>query len=271
MFKKNKKLVLTSLAAIALLTTGGLASSTTQVVNAAIDTATGTSIGKPDSSKEFVPGPNYDPESDDISEVPDTGATAAVATSDNIDNNYIDDVPETHPVTDTHEGEDITIVGMDDDTSKDGIIHHNPDGTDEVVSFRGVVKTNKDNAQLYAINGDTVTKTDRFLALNTPWRSDKSKTIAGVVYYRVSTNEWIKSADVSISGQSIGQHVIKVMLKSGSQVYNIKNNMLTLSGRVLAARTPWLTTSAIIIDGKVYYQVSPNEWLDADSMSVVLR
>lgn len=211
MFKKNKKLVLTSLAAIALLTTGGLASATTQVVNAAI--------------------------------------------------------PETHSPY-VHEDDDISILGDDDYTSRDGIVHQNPDGSYEVVSFRGVVKTNKDNVQLYALNDSTATKTDRSLALNTTWKSDKSKTIAGVVYYRVSTNEWVKSDDVTISGKDVTKEVIGVSEDGGASVYNIKNNKMTLSGKVLDNDTSWLTGAVIIIDGTGYFQISPNEWLIENSIFV---
>ncbi|KRN97747.1 SLAP domain-containing protein [Companilactobacillus kimchiensis] len=52
----------------------------------------------------------------------------------------------------------------------------------------------KNDARLYTGNGKLVS--DRELASNTAWRTDKSATINGEKMYRVSTNEWVKASDL---------------------------------------------------------------------------
>ncbi|WP_229239909.1 SLAP domain-containing protein [Companilactobacillus futsaii] len=49
----------------------------------------------------------------------------------------------------------------------------------------------KNNARLYQANGQKVT--NRALAKNTTWRTDKSATINGQTMYRVATNEWVSA------------------------------------------------------------------------------
>ncbi|HJF87284.1 MAG TPA: SLAP domain-containing protein [Companilactobacillus farciminis] len=52
----------------------------------------------------------------------------------------------------------------------------------------------KNDARLYQANGQKVT--NRALAKNTAWRTDKSATINGQTMYRVATNEWVSANDL---------------------------------------------------------------------------
>ncbi|WP_119326586.1 SLAP domain-containing protein [Companilactobacillus musae] len=63
----------------------------------------------------------------------------------------------------------------------------------EVFPNSTTVNTNK-QASLYTSTGKAVT--NRALAKNTPWYSDRSATINGVKMYRVATDEWVAASDV---------------------------------------------------------------------------
>ena len=52
----------------------------------------------------------------------------------------------------------------------------------------------KNQSRLYTANGDIVT--NRALAEDTAWRTDKSATINGQTMYRVATNEWVRASDL---------------------------------------------------------------------------
>lgn len=52
----------------------------------------------------------------------------------------------------------------------------------------------KNDTRLYQANGQKVT--NRALAKNTAWRTDKSATINGQTMYRVATNEWVSANDL---------------------------------------------------------------------------
>ena len=67
--------------------------------------------------------------------------------------------------------------------------------TNNAVSSKGVINVQNANGSyvpLVAIQGNsTKTITNRALANNTPWVTDQTKTIDGVTYHRVATNEWV--------------------------------------------------------------------------------
>ncbi|MBA1433683.1 SLAP domain-containing protein [Bombilactobacillus bombi] len=114
---------------------------------------------------------------------------------------------------------------------------------------------------VYNINGDSVSKSGRILANNTAWKIDQKKNINGINYYKVSTNEWVKSSDVNLSGIEIGNRVATINKSNGAYVYSLNGDSMALTGRVLANHTPWLTKQEILINGTSYYQVSTNEWI----------
>lgn len=71
----------------------------------------------------------------------------------------------------------------------------NNNSTNNAISSKGVINVNNINGSyvpLVAIqNNTTKTITNRALANNTPWVTDQTKTIDGVTYHRVATNEWV--------------------------------------------------------------------------------
>ncbi|WP_338215225.1 SLAP domain-containing protein [Companilactobacillus muriivasis] len=63
----------------------------------------------------------------------------------------------------------------------------------EIESLNSAVTT-KNQARLYSADGKLVS--DRALAPNTAWRTDRKATINGKTMYRVATNEWVAAADL---------------------------------------------------------------------------
>ena len=62
------------------------------------------------------------------------------------------------------------------------------------VNLGSTVVNTLNDAHLYNAKGDLIT--NRGLAKNTAWRSDKTASINGQTMYRVATNEWVKAADI---------------------------------------------------------------------------
>ena len=65
-------------------------------------------------------------------------------------------------------------------------------GTEKPASSN--IVTTKNMATLYTESGVKIT--NRALAPNTPWYTDRSATINGQKMYRVATNEWVSAIDI---------------------------------------------------------------------------
>ncbi|MQS89632.1 SLAP domain-containing protein [Companilactobacillus mishanensis] len=124
----------------------------------------------------------------------------------------------------------------------------------------------------------------RGLGQGTDWYTDTKRVnnATGAVYYRVSTNEWVKASDVSYrdkdkdtnTGDNNGDAALKDVtdLPAGSvvelggipgYVYSIFDINGTQSKvRHLASGTTWRTDKkATDANGDTYYRVSSNEWV----------
>ncbi len=65
----------------------------------------------------------------------------------------------------------------------------------EYTPISAVVQTNDSNTTVYDERGNAVT--NRQLAANSSWKSDKTAVINGLTMHRVATNEWVRAVDVS--------------------------------------------------------------------------
>lgn len=129
-------------------------------------------------------------------------------------------------------------------------------------NIKGIVSVNVNNgAPVYALNNNSMSLTGRLLSNKTAWQTGQWKVIAGVTYYRVSTNEWLRANDVKLSGIEMGQKVATINKADGASVYALTGDSMSLTGRTLANRTAWLSSQRISINGTNYYQVSTNEWI----------
>lgn len=129
-------------------------------------------------------------------------------------------------------------------------------------NIKGIVSVNVNNgAPVYALNNNNMSLTGRLLSNKTAWQTGQWKVIAGVTYYRVSTNEWLRANDVKLSGIEMGQKVATINKADGASVYALSGDSMSITGRTLANRTAWLSSQRISINGTNYYQVSTNEWI----------
>ena len=113
----------------------------------------------------------------------------------------------------------------------------------------------------------------RALAQNSDWRSDKTITVNGTLYYQVSTDEWVRSEDVEANWDpATGKLKQKLIGKINSTVVNIYydngSNIGKDDGRFKFG-SAWSVGKVIKnMQGKYFYQVSTNEYISSDDMAL---
>ena len=113
----------------------------------------------------------------------------------------------------------------------------------------------------------------RALAQNSDWRSDKTITVNGTLYYQVSTDEWVRSEDVEANWDpATGKLKQKLIGKINSTVVNIYydngSNIGKDDGRFKFG-SAWRVGKVIKnMQGKYFYQVSNNEYISSDDMAL---
>lgn len=130
-------------------------------------------------------------------------------------------------------------------------------------------------AQIFDDNGNVVV--DRYLALNSAWKTDRRRLINGTYYYRVSTHEYVRLdqviytdtptkstwIDTGITRSDMAANVFQVTepqaylweISADGQRLNQKPDRLLVTG------SSWKTGQKLVIDGATFYQVSTNEWV----------
>ena len=159
---------------------------------------------------------------------------------------------------------------------------------DEAVTGVVNVKENSNTAvvPLYDPQGRIII--DRSLPVKSSWRTDSLRTINGVKYYRVSTEEYVKASQVSFDDYSAAQ--INVGVISGGFIKNSIDNIFQVTGvgltglwrisddgksiiakdnRWLAQNSLWYTDQKAVIAGITFYRVSTNEWVKANSGNLI--
>ncbi|WP_125713672.1 SLAP domain-containing protein [Companilactobacillus kedongensis] len=116
------------------------------------------------------------------------------------------------------------------------------------------VATTTTNVSLYDATGKMVT--NRGLDINTAWKSDAEYNLNGVLYYRVSSDEYVKASDVYVYVDNIADIEVKADQK-GDLVDYLGGEL----DRKLGASTDWKTDRIALIDGKRYYRVSTDEFV----------
>lgn len=177
----------------------------------------------------------------------------------------------------------ITVTGTaTSDNNKEPVIK------DEAVTGVVNVKENSNAAvvPLYDPQGRIII--DRSLPVKSSWRTDSLRTINGVKYYRVSTEEYVKASQVSFDDYSAAQ--INVGVISGGFIKNSIDNIFQVTGvgltglwrisddgksiiakdnRWLAQNSLWYTDQKAVIAGITFYRVSTNEWVKANSGNLI--
>jgi len=130
------------------------------------------------------------------------------------------------------------------------------------VSDKGVVDT-KNLATLYALNNGSLKRgKNRALGAYTSWVYNKSVTGAdGITYYRVATNEWVGSNNLSkISSKSTARATTTIYI--GNWAAAVVNASGSRIGRVLPAHSAWSAfTDTVTINGANYYQIGQGQYV----------
>ena len=151
----------------------------------------------------------------------------------------------------------------------------------------GIVTVNMNNgmaAQVYDENGKLVL--GRALPNKSAWTTGEKRTYYkdGQVFYQVSTYEYVRAQDVTFS-EPFQDSVVRgnvTITKYPDQVITTVNDPTHLSvvyaldsdgngfhatSRALAANTKWRNGAKAEVNGKTFYQISTNEWLNSSSLA----
>ena len=143
-------------------------------------------------------------------------------------------------------------------------------------------------AQVYDENGKQVL--GRALPNKSAWKTIEKRTYYkdGQVFYQVSTNEYVKAQDVVFTEYSSSSNDNDPLsgkvnvTKYPSKVINILNDgyaagvyainedgqgMHQVIGRFLPSGSAWINQGTAEVNGNLFYQVSTNEWVSANSVA----
>lgn len=118
--------------------------------------------------------------------------------------------------------------------------------------FNGYVRTYSDSYKSL-INANAEIVKNRALARASDWFSDRTALFNGDKYYRVATNEWVKSNDVF--EYRINQTIINV--PAWTILYNERGQQMRADKKESSLRTDRIAQ----INGKEYYRVATNEYV----------
>ena len=159
------------------------------------------------------------------------------------------------------------------------------------VAVNGIV-TVKDGAassvaQLYDPNGNVIV--DRALPARTSWITGQKRTINGVDYYQVSTEEYVKASLVDykvkteksitvnvitgyIDYTKIPANVFRVTAGGFTSLWRVSNDgtsMIVKPDRFVPYHSDWKTAQIAVVDGQTFYQVSTNEWIRSENGNLI--
>ncbi len=119
---------------------------------------------------------------------------------------------------------------------------------------------NDSNKNIISAEGNMIS--DRLLAANSGWLSDRTIQLNNSTYYRVATNEFVNTSDAYI------YQPIRAILTTRNikrvNLYTAKGDLI--SNRSLGAKTRWLTDSIVYINNVKYYRVATNEFVKASDV-----
>ena len=155
------------------------------------------------------------------------------------------------------------------------------------VAVNGIVtvkdSVNSSVAQLYDPNGNVIV--DRALPARTSWITGQKRTINGVDYYQVSTEEYVKASRVyykvkteksitvnvitgNIEYTKIPDNVFRVTAGGFTSLWRVSNDgtsMIVKPDRFVPYHSDWKTAQIAVVDGQTFYQVSTNEWIRSEN------
>lgn len=133
------------------------------------------------------------------------------------------------------------------------------------ISYNNGVVTTVRIASLYNSQGKLIT--NRALAANTPWATNRRTEIdnAGTVY-QVATDEYVKASDVTLQHGKAAADTINAGI-NGALIYNYQDGKYVATNSKLDAYSKWQYNYTDNVDGKTWYQVATNTWINSDDAS----
>lgn len=126
----------------------------------------------------------------------------------------------------------------------------------------GVVTTFDKITRLYREDGTMI---DNFgLSANSPWRTDKKLALNAQNYYRVSTDAYANSNDVTLTFGADADGIVQVK-GNGAVPYSREDQGFTKNDQNsnFAAGSLWKYNKTDDLDGLTYYQIGSNVWVNA--------
>lgn len=136
------------------------------------------------------------------------------------------------------------------------------------LSYKGVAVT-KRAASLYSINGANLAKTSKTLKKNTAWRISALVSLNGVDYYQVGTNQYLSSKDASF--RRTGTAHVNYNKHYGIQIWTATHGFVKNangSAKKLPGQTNWKVFGKAVINGKTYYNLGGDQYIDAAYVTV---
>lgn len=133
--------------------------------------------------------------------------------------------------------------------------------------FNGFIGTMKKDVTIFSLNNGKMSPiTNKQLSKHSDWKSDQVIKIDGVKYYRVATNEWVKSSDVYRYENQQGI----VDTKNIQVTHLVSSNKDMFSNRGLAAKTSWKYDRIGYLGDKEekHYRVATNEFVQESDVNV---
>lgn len=116
--------------------------------------------------------------------------------------------------------------------------------------------------QLYDNNGKVIL--NRALKGKTDWYSDQVMNLKDKVYFRVSTNQWVKADNIYRYNNNNN-----LIIETSDHKQLLVNAMgKTVSNRALAPNTLWKTDRIADINNQTYYRVATNEFVPTTDVIV---
>lgn len=141
-----------------------------------------------------------------------------------------------------------------------GIAENNNQGMGQILMHNYNLKIVAMNAPLYDMNGKPL---QRGLNQGTIWKVGIQNNIPSGTYYSVATNEYVKASDVYLYNtvQANPFQTITITTNYAAPIYN--HNGQLIPSRRLDAYTTWRTDGYHVINGKGYYRVANDEYVQA--------
>ena len=179
-----------------------------------------------------------------------------------------------------------------DQKTDENVVNDNQNNNSDVyndtsISYTAAV-TNSTGGQVYNFNDSTNSMKESYgkrFGNNSAWHTDVKRTMNnGETYYRISTNEWLNSKEVSLqnvnndSGNNSNSNQTGTEMTGNAYIcyingysvhlFNGYGSNATYSGKDLPNGSGWKVIAVAVESGKRWYEIGDNAWVSQDYVTV---